>query len=75
MKNGGMAAMLYDLQQADISGVDLRKIPRTEALLEQIIESMTSAQSFWFDCLKKNTDINSAVPNTNNNRAEPAFPG
>ena len=52
MENGGMAAMLYDLLQAGISEIDLRQIPKTEALLEQIIESMTLVQSFWFDCLK-----------------------
>ncbi|MFH1933309.1 MAG: primase-helicase family protein [Pseudomonadota bacterium] len=52
MENGGRAAMLYDLLQTDISGIDLRQIPRTPALLEQIIESMTPVQSYWFDCLK-----------------------
>ena len=52
MENGGMAAMLYDLLQAGISEIDLRQIPKTEALLEQIIETMTPVQSYWFDCLK-----------------------
>ena len=31
----------------DISGVDLRKFPRREALLDQIIQTMPSVKKFW----------------------------
>jgi hypothetical protein len=51
MKNGGLEAMLYDLQRLDISDADLRSIPKTPALFEQITRSFNSVQSFWFECL------------------------
>ena len=53
MDNGGREAMLYDLQGMDISGVNLREFERTEALLDQIIESMTLVQKWWFSQLRR----------------------
>ena len=53
MDNGGRKAMLYDLQKMDISGVNLRDFERTDALLDQIIESMTLVQKWWFDQLRR----------------------
>jgi hypothetical protein len=55
MENGGLEAMLYDLLTMDISGIDLRRIPRTDALLDQIISSMSSVQKFWFERLRAGT--------------------
>ena len=52
MDHGGREAMLYDLLNRDISSVKLRKFPRTQALLEQIIRTMTPVKRFWFECLK-----------------------
>jgi hypothetical protein len=63
MENGGRAAMLYDLLKVDISDINLRQIPRTKALLEQIVESMTTVQSFWFDCLKTGEICDEHWPN------------
>jgi phage/plasmid-associated DNA primase len=51
MENGGREALLYDLLHHDISGINLRDIPRTEALLDQIINSMNSVEKFWFNRL------------------------
>jgi hypothetical protein len=51
MNDGGIAGLLYDLKEWDISGVDLREIPKTAALLDQIEHSMDSVQAFWYDCL------------------------
>jgi hypothetical protein len=36
----------------DISIVNLREIPKTAALLDQILEGMSSEQAWWFDTLK-----------------------
>lgn len=52
MDTGGRAAMLYSLMHHDYSGIDLRTIPRTEALLDQIIHSMSSVKKFWFEILQ-----------------------
>lgn len=51
MNNGGLAAMMYDLLRLDISAVDLRSPPRTEALFEQILQTMPSAARFWHQLL------------------------
>jgi hypothetical protein len=51
-KDGGLEAMLYDLLRWDYSKVDLRSIPKTEALLDQILETMNSVQKYWFECLQ-----------------------
>lgn len=48
MNNGGLQAMLYDLLEYDISGVNLREIPKTPALLEQKINSMSVIQKYWY---------------------------
>ena len=51
MDNGGREAMLYDLLHMDISGYDLRSFPRTQALLDQIVNSMSSFEHYWYDQL------------------------
>lgn len=52
MSNGGLDAMLYDLMNMDISNVDLRNFPRTEALLDQITHTMNPVEQFWYQGLK-----------------------
>ena len=52
MDNGGREAMLYDLLQVDISGINLKDIPRTEALYDQVTLSMTTVQKFWLERLR-----------------------
>ena len=52
MENGGISAMLHDLLQEDVSKINLRKVPRTNALLDQAIFSMPTAQKFWFERLR-----------------------
>ena len=51
MDSGGREAMLYDLLRYDFSGIDLRTFPRTEALMDQIVSSMSPVQKFWFERL------------------------
>ena len=43
MDQGGRAAMLYDLLEMKIT-LDLRKVPRTQALLDQVVHGMTTVQ-------------------------------
>ena len=51
MDNGGREALLHYLLNFDLSQVDLRTIPKTAALLDQQIESMTPEQAWWFETL------------------------
>lgn len=51
LADGGREALLYDLLHFDLSQVDLRKIPRTGALLEQKLRSLDSVESWWFERL------------------------
>jgi hypothetical protein len=51
MRNGGSAALLYDLLHLDISDIDLRTAPKTRALLEQIENSMNYVQKWWYHVL------------------------
>jgi hypothetical protein len=40
MRNGGTGALLHELQNFDLSTVNVREIPRTEALLDQKLASL-----------------------------------
>jgi phage/plasmid-associated DNA primase len=55
MNNGGREAMLQDLLQYDFSGVDLRRFPRTDALMDQVVNSMSPVEKFWYDRLREGT--------------------
>jgi len=55
MDSGGREAMLYDLLHMDITGYDLRSFPRTQALLDQIVNSMSSFERYWYDQLYSGT--------------------
>ncbi len=45
--------MLYDLLKYNFQRVDLRTIPRTGALLDQITKTISSAQRFWHEILRR----------------------
>jgi hypothetical protein len=51
METGGREALLHYLMQYDLSGVNLRTFPQTEALMEQKVQSMNDVQRFWLDTL------------------------
>lgn len=53
LRNGGYAAMLYDLQRLSFSDVNLREPPMTAALFEQKLHSLEPAQRWWYDKLMK----------------------
>jgi hypothetical protein len=51
MAAGGLSHLLGDLLGFDLASIDLRNAPRTDALLEQKIRSLTSVDSWWFERL------------------------
>jgi hypothetical protein len=52
MKNGGREKLLHTLMTADLSGFDLGKVPKTDALKEQKTYSYTIEQSWWLEKLE-----------------------
>jgi Family of unknown function (DUF5906) len=52
---GGKEAMLHYLKNFDLKQVNLREIPRTAGLLEQIMATATPEQSWWHDTLVNGT--------------------
>jgi hypothetical protein len=55
LADGGFEHLLAALLAFNLDSVDLRKIPRTEALLEQKIRSLDSVESWWFGRLQAGT--------------------
>lgn len=55
MDNGGREALLADLLAFDLSTVNLRQIPKTEALLEQKMRSLDTVESWWNERLRDGT--------------------
>jgi phage/plasmid-associated DNA primase len=51
MQNGGLEAFMHYLLNFDLHGINLRQIPRTLALQDQIEASLSSFEKFWFDRL------------------------
>jgi len=51
MENGGREALLYYLLHYDLSGINLRQVPQTIALLEQKLKSLNSLAIYWYNCL------------------------
>jgi hypothetical protein len=52
-QEGGLAAMLRDLLQDDLSGFDHRTVPTTEGLIEQRKLSLPIPEQWWMDCLSR----------------------
>lgn len=48
LNDGGREALLYDLLRVDLSKVNLRQIPRTNALFEQKLRSLDPMDSWWY---------------------------
>ena len=53
MDNGGREALLHYLLNFDLTQVDLRTVPKTAALLDQQLKSMTPEQAWWFEALMR----------------------
>ncbi|MFT8246363.1 DUF5906 domain-containing protein [Roseomonas sp. BN140053] len=50
---GGAAHLLWELQHEDLSAFDVRTVPRTDALADQILESLPPAPRCWFEFLMR----------------------
>ncbi len=53
MTNGGREALLYYLQNLDITDYDVRKLPITEALIDQKMYSFGPYEDWWFAKLQE----------------------
>lgn len=53
MAAGGLGALLHFLLTFDLSGVDLRRIPATEALLDQKLASLEPLERWWLGKLQQ----------------------
>jgi hypothetical protein len=53
--NGGRAAFLHYLLHYDLSGINLRKLPQTDALIDTKLLTMSSAEQFWYEILVRGT--------------------
>ncbi len=52
MDNGGREALLHYLMNYDVSKMDLRKYPQTDALREAKLMSASPAQKYWYHILE-----------------------
>jgi hypothetical protein len=62
MDDGGREAFLFFLQHHDASGVNLRRAPKTAALMDQKLQSMTPVEKFWYDVLKAGSHTSDGQP-------------
>lgn len=46
-RENGLSALLHILQQHNLSGINLRKVPRTTALMDMKLESMDAISEWW----------------------------
>lgn len=53
MTEGGYSALLRYLMEYDLSDVDVNVAPKTEALLDQKIYSLTPEEAWLYDCLQE----------------------
>jgi hypothetical protein len=53
MNNGGREALLYELLQFDLNGINLRAVPKTKALFDQKEKTFTTDQTWWYDVLQR----------------------
>lgn len=53
MDNGGREALLHLLKTRDLSNFEVRKFPKTQALQDQKIMSMSPEEQWWFEKLNE----------------------
>jgi hypothetical protein len=53
MENGGLAAMLYDLQKLDLTNFNVRAVPTTSALVDQKVRSLSGPEAWLYDSLQR----------------------
>ncbi len=60
LANGGREALLHDLMNFDLAGVEVREIPQTAALLDQKLAGLDTHVAFWLGCLERGTVFDSS---------------
>jgi hypothetical protein len=60
MRQGGREALLHYLMNYDLKGLDLRRLPETQARWEQQLHSMTAIQKWWYGRLHSGAQTGSA---------------
>lgn len=53
LQNGGQARLLHDLLARDVRKFDPAKVPQTEGLLNQKIQSLEPFALWWYQCLNE----------------------
>lgn len=53
LREGGLQALLFDLLNADLSGINLRDPPMTEGKALQKLEGLDDIHQWWFQCLHR----------------------
>jgi hypothetical protein len=53
LESGGYEAMLYDLQNYDLSGFEVRDVPETKALQDQKKQSLENKYAWWREVLAR----------------------
>ena len=61
LKAGGLAAFMYDLLARDISNFDHRTAPKTKALTDQKLHSLTGIDRWWYDRLAAAFEVPAGV--------------
>lgn len=61
LEAGGYEALLHDLLTFDLESVDLRRVPRTQALLDQKLRTLDSPEAWWLERLKAGTPTRKAI--------------
>ncbi len=52
MDSGGREALLYYLMNYDLTGINLSEFPKTAALMESKLHSLSPVQKFWYQILE-----------------------
>lgn len=58
LRQGGLAAMMYDLLAIDLSQFNIRNVPKNAALDEQKIQSLSASDLWWMDQLGSGNSTN-----------------
>jgi len=53
INNGGVEAMVHDLQAMDLTNFNVRNKPNTKELLEQKLHSLDHIDRWWYECLER----------------------
>jgi hypothetical protein len=53
LNKGGLSALLYDLQKRDLTNTNIKKIPKTQAILDNKLDSLDSTGAWYYATLQE----------------------